>query len=113
VEAGETEEGAAERETLEETGIRDIKIISGFREEIKYYFKARYNVLKNEKKAGPFIFKTVVFFLAETKTKDVKISFEHIGYIWLEYEKAIKRATYKNAKEILRKANNYICENKL
>lgn len=113
VEEGETEEQAAKRETLEETGIDDIEIIDGFKEVIKYYFKARYNVLKDEKKSGPYIFKTVVFFLAETKTSEVKISFEHIGYVWLEYEKAIKRATYKNAKEILKKANQFIIENEL
>lgn len=112
VEVGETEEEAAKRETEEETGISNIKILNGFKEVIKYYFKARYNVLKKEKKSGSWIFKTVVFFLAETEQKEVSISFEHIGYAWLEYDKAIKKATYKNAKEILKKANQFLAERK-
>ncbi len=57
---------------------------------------------------APWIFKLVVFYLAETKTKDVKISFEHQNYKWLPYEEALKQLTFKNAKEILKKANAFI-----
>jgi hypothetical protein len=46
--------------------------------------------------------------LAETKEKNVQISFEHIGYEWLPYEEAIKRLTFQNAKEILQKANEFL-----
>jgi len=46
--------------------------------------------------------------LAETKTKDVKVSFEHLGYEWLTYQEALKKLTFKNAKEILKKANDYL-----
>ena len=54
------------------------------------------------------IFKIVTFLLAETKTKEVKVSFEHLGYEWLSYEEAFKKLTFKNAKEILKKANDYL-----
>ncbi len=98
IEKGEKAEDTAKRETEEETGLKDIKIREGFKETIKYFFKFE------EKN----ILKFVTFYLAETKTKDVKISGEHIGYEWLPYEKAIEKLTFKNAKEILKKANNFL-----
>jgi hypothetical protein len=52
--------------------------------------------------------KTVIFYLAKTKTEKVKLSFEHIGFEWLPYTEAIEKLTYKNAKEILEKANKYL-----
>jgi hypothetical protein len=54
----------------------------------------------------------VVFYLAETKIKEVKISEEHTGFMWLPYEASLKRLTYKNAKEILKKANGYLVSKK-
>ncbi len=98
VEAKETELEALKREVEEETGIKDIEIIKDFKEKMQYFFK-----LKKE-----LINKTVVFYLAKTKTKQVKLSFEHIGSIWLAYDKAIEKLTYKNAKEILKKANEFL-----
>ena len=67
-------------------------------EKIQYYFKFE----------GELINKTVIFYLAKTQTKEVKLSFEHIGFEWLPYNKAIKQLTYKNAKEILKKANDFL-----
>jgi len=107
IEAGENEEAAAKRETEEETGIKDLKIIPGFKEYIKYIFKAKSDPkIKNKKPA--WIFKLVVFFIAETKTKEIKLSPEHIGFDWLEFEEAYKKITYKNSKELLKRANNFI-----
>lgn len=88
----------AKREVFEETGLEDIKFVEGFKEEIKYFFKAQ----------GKTIFKTVVFYLAETKEKNVKISFEHIGFKWLPYEGALEQLTFNNAKEILKKADDFL-----
>lgn len=104
IEKGENEKEAAKREIEEETGIKDIKFIPGFREKISYFFLKNYENIKNP----PLIFKEVVFYLAETNKKEVKISSEHIGYKWLPYEKAIKKVTFKNAKEILKKANTFL-----
>jgi len=98
IEKGENLEETAKREVEEETGLKDIKLIEGFKEWIKYFFKFK----------GKNIFKIVTFFLAETKTKTVKVSFEHIGFKWLPYEEAIEKLTFKNAKEILKKANDYL-----
>ena len=111
VELGETEEETVVREVFEETGLNDIKIIHGFKEYIKYFFRQyRKNVSEEERKKGktPWVFKLVVFFVAETKTKEVQISSEHIGFIWLPIEEAVKKTTFKNSKLLLKRANEFV-----
>jgi len=98
IEKGEKLEDTVKREVEEETGLKNIELIEGFKETIKYFFKWE---SKN-------ILKFVTFYLAETRTRDVKISEEHIDYEWLPYEKALEKLTFKNAKEILKKANNFL-----
>ena len=98
IEKGEKELDTVKREVMEETGLSDIGPIDGFKEWIKYFFVSE----------GKKIFKIVTFYLAETQNAEVKISSEHIGYEWLSYEKAVKKLTFKNAKEIVRKANEYL-----
>lgn len=94
VEVGETEEQTIRREVQEETGLGDLEFVRGFRETINYVFQA-------EKKK---IFKTVVFYLAETKTKKVTISFEHAGFMWLPFDLAMKQLKFVNARKLLTKA---------
>jgi len=103
IEKGEKPVETAKREVFEETGIREIKILEGFRETIKYFFRFK----------GENILKFVTFFLAQTKQKKVKISFEHIGFAWLPFEKAIETLTYKNSKEILKKAHQFLLKKKI
>jgi 8-oxo-dGTP pyrophosphatase MutT (NUDIX family) len=98
IEKGEKEIDAARREVEEETGLKDIEFVEGFKEWIKYFFRFQ---KKN-------ILKFVTFYLAETKTKDVKVSEEHLGYDWLPYEDALGKLTFKNAKEVLKKANEFL-----
>ncbi len=98
VESNETDTETVKREVEEETGIKDLEIVKDFKEKMHYYFK-----FKNE-----LISKDVVFYIAKTKTKQIKLSFEHIGSAWLPYPKAIDKLTYKNAKEILKKAHNFL-----
>ena len=95
---GEKELDTVKREVEEETGVKDLKFIEGFKEHIRYFFKFK----------GKTIFKTVTFYLAETREKRVKTSFEHLGYKWLPYKEALSILTFKNAKEILKKANNLL-----
>lgn len=110
VEQGETEKQTVKREVFEETGLNDIKIISGFVKYSKYFFKAhsekKDNLKKNKKPS--WIFKLVTFFIAETKTKKIKLSPEHIGFIWLPFKDAFKKTTFKNSKLLLKEANDFI-----
>lgn len=95
IEEGETEKQAAEREVLEETGLK-VKIIDGFREEINYYPKEG-------------ILKTVVFFLAYSLNKKSKHQESELqDHKWLKYEDALKLVTYANAKEIFKKAHDFL-----
>jgi 8-oxo-dGTP pyrophosphatase MutT (NUDIX family) len=103
IEKGEKIEETVKREVREETGLKDLKFIEGFKKWIKYFFYFQ----------GKKIFKIVTFLLAETKTKKVKISFEHIGYKWLPYQKALEKLTFDSAKEILKKANEFISRKNL
>jgi|SRR3989344_3171038 len=112
IEEGENAQQAAIREIEEETGIKDLKIIPGFEEYIKYFFRKSYGLKDQAKKTAPWVFKLVVFYLAETKIENVRISEEHKGFLWLPYEQALKRLTYKNAKELLRKSNDHLISKK-
>src|SRR3989338_3599476 len=58
IEKGETPEDDIRREVQEETGITDLKFLSGFREKVKWFYK----------KEGMLIFKEATYYLAETKT---------------------------------------------
>ena len=98
IEKGEKDIETVKREIEEETGITDIEIVKDFKEKIQYYFKFK----------GELINKTVVFYLAKTKTNEVKLSFEHIGSIWLTYKEAMEKLTFKNAKEILKKSDDFL-----
>ena len=98
IEKGEKLRETVIRETKEETGIGDIEFIQGFKEEINYFYQ----------REGKKIYKTVIFFLSKTKTKEVKLSFEHKDFKWLNYEKALNRLTHKTAKEILKKAKELL-----
>ena len=46
----------------------------------------------------------------ETKQKQAKVSFEHSDCKWFNYEDEIKILTFKNSKEILKIANNFLIE---
>lgn len=99
-EKGEEEKETVIREAKEEAGITDLGFVFGFREKVEYFFR----------REGKIVHKDVVFFLAETNERDVKLSFEHIGFEWLDYESALKRLTYDNAKKVLKKAEEFLNE---
>ena len=115
LENGETEQQAAAREVAEETGLRDIAFAPGFKERIQYYFRAsRENKVLPEGHDSYFrvqrktVFKTVVFFLASTKKKEVKISFEHKGFVWLSFKEATAKLKFANARRILHRAHRFL-----
>ena len=98
MEKGETPHETAIRETKEETGITDIEFIDGFKEEISYTLFINHEEIN----------KKVIFYLAKTNSTEIKISEEHLDFIWLNFKDAIDKITYQNARAILTKANNLL-----
>ncbi len=97
IEKGETEKETIMRELEEETSIKVASIIEGFYEKYDYFFTSR----------GKKIHKFVSCYLIKSNTREVTLSFEHVGYKWLSFQKAIKQLTYDNAKRILKAAHNF------
>ena len=98
IEQNETPHETAIRETKEETGITNIEFVDGFEESVEYDFR-----FKKED-----IHKKVIFFLAKTNEKNIKLSHEHNDYLWLEYNDALKKTRFENAKNVLTKANEFL-----
>lgn len=107
VEEGETELEAALRELKEESGIEDIKLIDGWREQMQFMFREKHGA-----KAGQFIRKDFVLYLAEASENiDARISHEHNGFAWLTLDMAKKYLKFKDIKGILDEADFYIKQN--
>jgi 8-oxo-dGTP pyrophosphatase MutT (NUDIX family) len=98
MEKDESTHQTAIRETEEETGITDITFLENFEEWIEYNFQYQ----------GELVNKKVVFFLAETKTEDIKISHEHQNYAWMDYNTSMEKTTFDNAKTVLTKAQTLL-----
>ena len=98
VEANESEIATVLRELKEETGIVAIQTLEGFRERIQYFYRRQ----------GETIQKEVVFYLIQSDTQKVALSFEHVGYIWLDYEHTMEKLTFKNARDVLQKAHSFL-----
>ncbi|MGM0509606.1 MAG: bis(5'-nucleosyl)-tetraphosphatase [Thermoplasmatota archaeon] len=100
IEENETEKDAAVRELREETGVKEeeFELIDGFKETIDYFYKKR----------GELSHKQVIYLLGKTDKEKVKISREHQGHIWLPYDEAIDKLTFKNARDVLKEAKKFI-----
>jgi bis(5'-nucleosidyl)-tetraphosphatase len=100
VEAGETDEIAAERELQEEAGVRagDYRVLDGFREEERYVFT------QGKGEARVLIVKRVVYFLAESHTDAVTISHEAEAFRWAPYEEAHRLLRFPGKRAVLERA---------
>lgn len=96
MEAGETEEETALRETFEETSVKP-QIIGDCRFSVEYR-------LKNGNQ------KTVVYFLADFSDQHPhrNTDFEDFNYLILPFEEAYDMLTFESTKDILKKVNTYI-----
>ncbi|HMK94362.1 MAG TPA: bis(5'-nucleosyl)-tetraphosphatase [Candidatus Limnocylindrales bacterium] len=103
VEPNESEKQTVARELQEETGITDAQFVDDFREAISYFYRRQ----------GSTIHKEVVFFIMESYTDKVQLSFEHVGYVWLDYQHAMEKLTFKNSKDVLLKAIDFLRKNGL
>jgi bis(5'-nucleosidyl)-tetraphosphatase len=104
VEAGETDEIAAERELQEEAGVRegDYRVLPGFREEERYVFTQG----KGENRV--LIVKRVVYFVAEAMTDAVTISHEAEAYRWAPYEEAHRLLRFPGKRAVLERAEAFL-----
>jgi len=101
IEKTENAKEAALRELEEETGLKkeEIAIDPFFVYSFKYFFYGE------DKEV---IAKTVKIFLCETEKEEIKISPEHVGYVWLSYEEAMKNLSFKTTKKVIEVAFNYL-----
>lgn len=95
---GESERSTAAREVSEETGLAEFSFVEGFRETLKIFYKYQ----------GDFINKTVVYFLSQATADEAHISLEHTDLAWLGIEEAKKRLTFKNSRDLLQKAEDFL-----
>jgi bis(5'-nucleosidyl)-tetraphosphatase len=91
---GEHDLETALRETREETGLTDVDVVPGFRDEIAYRVR----------KGGGFRWKTVVYFRARLRTGEVALSHEHTAFDWLPLEDALARLTFPSLRDVLVRA---------
>ncbi|MCY0889373.1 MULTISPECIES: bis(5'-nucleosyl)-tetraphosphatase [Pyrobaculum] len=95
----ETDEAAAIREILEETGLK-VELIPSFKEEIRYKYS----------KKGRTVYREVVYFLARSREKEVKLSKEHDSYIWAAREEVLRLVSRDEIRAVLLKAWKKILE---
>ena len=98
VEKGEKPEQTALCEAGEEAGLKDIKLLPGFKQKINWFYK----------REGKLVSKEAIYFLGETKTNEVKISEEHTGFAWCDFEEGLNKLKFDNDKELLKKANEFL-----
>jgi bis(5'-nucleosidyl)-tetraphosphatase len=104
VEAGETDEQAAERELQEEAGLAvgDYSVMDGFREEERYVFT------QGKGESRSLIIKRVVYFLAEAHTAEVRISHEAEDFRWASFDEARRLLRFPGKRVVLERAEQML-----
>jgi len=97
IEDNEDPKDTAIREIKEEVGL-DVELIPNFEEKIDFFFKDN-----NE-----LVHKEVIFYLAKSHSKDVVLGYELKDFEWLNFEEAFEKLSYNNLKEILKKAEDFL-----
>ena len=101
MEGGERSWQTAFREVLEETGLHQSRL--RMQPNFKVFEKFPY------KRGRQNVFKIVIFYLAETRQPEIKVSFEHQGYGWFSYNEARGMLRhYQQRQGILKKAFDYL-----
>jgi bis(5'-nucleosidyl)-tetraphosphatase len=95
-ESGETEIQTLAREVNEETGIKNINVIS-YIGTIRYSYFRR-DGMKNEKE--------VKFYFATTASKVIVISSEHESYKWVTYNDTLNTLNHRQLRSIFLRGHN-------
>jgi 8-oxo-dGTP pyrophosphatase MutT (NUDIX family) len=98
VEGKEELQQTAIREVKEEAGIKEFRLVDGFREDYDYVFEAN----------GKTIHKTVHLFIARSFEASAELSTEHRDLQWRDYEQALNTITQDGPRDILKKAHDYL-----
>lgn len=102
IEKNESDLKAAFREVREETGLKRLRVIPGFKRYEKYFFRRM-----GEKTGARF--KLVVYFLAEVKSEErVVISHEHEAFGWFSFADALTMLRYQESKRLLSGARQFL-----
>ena len=97
VENNESEYETATRELKEETNI-EVRMITGFRQQIEYQFPNRENVIKQS-----------VYFLGEWIGNDIKCQeTEVLEAKFVTYQDAMELLTFEETKGVLKEAHKYV-----
>lgn len=86
------------RELGEETGIEDIDFVENFVERSEYTYRHK----------GKKHTKQVYWYLAETERITVKLSHEHRGHMWLDWDQAEELLTHNETRKVLKNARNHM-----
>lgn len=99
IEPGESEQDAALREIMEETGLQP-QILPGFRTTDEH-------PLPNK----PGIMKQIIYFLAEYSDQNIKCQQEELSEVCLmTYEKAMDAFQFESSRRILKEANEFLAQ---
>ena len=91
---------AALRETKEETGLDNLKIKPGFEHNYSYTFSD----FKGNK-----VQKTVVFFIGHSLgNQTVRLSHEHMDFLWLPYEQARMQIYFESVRLLLDEVESFL-----
>ncbi len=108
VERGELIEEAAARETLEELGLLEIRLLEDLGK-IDIWFRDRYE------KQGALVHKDIHYFLFET-TEDAQLHPDPKEHVydaqWVSISQLMKKSSYKDMQPILKRAIAYIKKNR-
>lgn len=91
---------AAAREAKEEVGIEEFSPVTEFKNTVQYFTR----------RDGKPIPKFVALFLAESKTEEVNLSWEHDAYKWLPFAEAREHISLPQMKKALEQAEGFLAE---
>lgn len=100
VEQGEKLIETVQREIREETGLSNLEFLEGFKHKLSFFYKWE----------GQTIHKEVTLLLAKCVSGEVKLSYEHKNYDWLEYSAALDKLKFDNSKQALTHAKEFLEE---